>query len=382
MSAMLSRRRALACGLGAACHLLLPGAVAGNASRSVSPRKMQVWGYYPVWMQDTWRQLNLPLWDRAILFELPITADGAIDMPPNWYEEWRAMARAFEVSGAGFDLGLTLLDEGRFNLLFSRAEARHQLLTQILAVAALPGVTGIHLDFEVYKSMPDAAVSGYRDFMARLGRELQRPALPRRPVLSVFFPVGGERDLLDGKAIANVDFVVVQGYDAHWAESETAGPVAPLKGEHKLSWENTLRHVLNVGVPRRKILFSVPYFGYEWPVESDQPRAPVTGTGATTTYAPVDAGLLPWIRISVTDRLARYPVKRDPSTGSPFYTYQTPDGKWYQGWFEDRASLAEKFDFVVRENLCGIAVFPLGYDAGSFDSLIAEKFGVREKAGK
>lgn len=321
----------------------------------------------------------MPLWDRVILFELPITAKGKLDLRPDWFKDWTAMAQAIEASGAGFDLAFTLLDEGRFKRLFSHPESRDTLLRQILSAARLGNVKGIHLDFEVFRSMPVVAMTGYRDFMTTLYRRLQLLPREQRPVLSVFFPIGGEQDLLDTKTLEYPDYVVVQGYDAHWAESETAGPVAPLNGPYKLSWEKTLERVLALGVPRSKILFSIPYFGYEWPVESEQMGAAARGHGVTTSYAPVDAGLLPKIRIAAMERIARYPIKRDPESGSPYYVYQTPAGKWYQGWFEDAVSLAEKFDFVAREKLCGVAVFPLGYDNGFFNRLIADKFGARQK---
>ena len=292
------------------------------------------------------------------------------------------MAQALKALGTDFDLAFTLLDEDKFNHLFARDELRRELLQQILSAAKLERIRGIHLDFEIFRLTSEEALAGYRDFMAKLRERFQRLPKQRRPILSGFFTVGGERDLMDAKTLSYLDYVVVQGYDAHWAESRTAGPISPLKGAHQLSWEKTLKHLLSLEVARSKILFSVPYFGYEWPVKSGLAGATAIGHGITTTYAPVDARLLPRIRVSVAGRIAQYPIQRDPDSGSPYYTYQTPEGRWYQGWFEDRISLAEKFDFINREELGGIAVFPIGYDAGMFDRLIAEKFGVRQGSGR
>jgi spore germination protein YaaH len=126
-------------------------------------------------------------------------------------------------------------------------------------------------------------------------------------------------------------------------------------------------------VPRTKVLFSIPYYGYEWQVSSGNQGASTIGPGITVSYAPVHADLLPDIRVSVLERVSLYGVKRDPESGSPYYVYRTAQGHWYQGWFEDNISLAAKLDFIKREKLCGVAAFPLGYDAGNFDALLQEK---------
>ena len=59
-------------------------------------------------------------------------------------------------------------------------------------------------------------------------------------------------------------------------------------------------------------------------------------------------------------RVARFGVRRDPVTGSPYYAFETEDG-WVQGWIEDAGSLAAKVEFVRSRGLGGVAFFPLAY---------------------
>lgn len=370
------RRRALQWALAAGCGALNPAAFAGQPGAGSPARKLQTWGYYPLWMKDSWKKLDFSLWDRLLWFETPVDAQGRLDLSSSLGREWQALAGAAGAAQVGTDLAVTLLDPERFRRIFSDQSRINNLLQQLGAAARVKGVKGIHLDFEVYAAIDDGMVDGFRHFMAMLHQSLHQ--LRHRPTLSVFYAAGGERDIFDAGTLAFADYVVVQGYDAHWAESRTAGPVAPLKGAHPMAWQKSLQHVLALDVPRSRILFSIPYFGYEWPVESAEPGARTTGRGQTTTYAPVDERLLPLIRIAVADRIARHPVGRDPESGSPYYVYLGPDGKWVQGWFEDEISLSEKFDFVIREQLCGVAAFPLGYDGGRFNGAIARKFGNRE----
>jgi spore germination protein YaaH len=95
------------------------------------------------------------------------------------------------------------------------------------------------------------------------------------------------------------------------------------------------------------------------------------------TYAPIPAEWVPRIALSALEQSKRHGSLRDPETGSPYYAYRAADGHWRQGWFEDETSIADKLAFIQRERLAGIAAFPLGYDAGRFDPMLANAFGKR-----
>jgi spore germination protein YaaH len=366
---MTSRRQVLMSSLGTGLQSLLLPVQAPLTSPNLPG--LQAWGYFPVWLSDAWRQLNLTPWDRVLLFEISVNAAGSLAVPSSWDTTWHRLADAVRNSGGHLDVAVTLFDENRFIQLLSTPASSERLLRSLMMLANLPGIQGLHLDFEIYRVLPDTALRGYRQLIVELKQGLAERRLDRK--LSVFLPMGGEGTLYDGQTLTHIDYVVVQGYDAHFGMSPQAGPVAPLKGSHSLTWERSLAHVLRMDVPRSKLLFSIPYFGYEWPVVSAFPGAATIGPGIAMTYAPVDARHLPLIRVSVLDRMRQYPVQRDPDSGSPYYAYQGANGIWYQGWFEDKTSLADKLDFLVRERLCGVAAFPLGYDAGRFDSLITSR---------
>jgi spore germination protein YaaH len=167
----------------------------------------------------------------------------------------------------------------------------------------------------------------------------------------------------------------VQGYDAAWTGSRAAGPVAPLRGRSAVTWERGLDDALRLGVARERILFSVPFFGYEWPTGSARPYAATRGPGRTTTFAAVDAQRLPAIRIDAQARIARFGARRHLSSGAPYYVFADRDG-WWQGWYEDEWSLARKLAFVKREGLAGVAAFAYGYDGGALSGLAARELGL------
>src|SRR5690606_20894095 len=158
-----------------------------------------------------------------------------------------------------------------------------------------------------------------------------------------------------------------------WSNGPTAGPVSPLAGWEGVNWEAILARYLALGVPRDKIVLTVPFYGYEWPTASDRPGAPTRGLATTITYAPVSADYLPLIRVNAREQVRRHGARRDPVSRSPYYVYRGTDG-WYQGWYEDAESLQAKYAFIRRERLAGIAIFLLGYDGGE---LVRSLYAVR-----
>ena len=153
----------------------------------------------------------------------------------------------------------------------------------------------------------------------------------------------------------------------------SAGPVAPLTGWAGADWQAIVARYTALGIPRERLVMTVPYFGYEWPTDTEHPGAVTRGPGQAITYAPVDEAYLPWIRIAAEARTAAYGLRRDAASGSPYYAYRGADG-WYQGWFEDALSLQAKYAFIRQAGLGGVAVFPLGYADGRLDAVLRDAF--------
>jgi spore germination protein YaaH len=186
--------------------------------------------------------------------------------------------------------------------------------------------------------------------------------------LSVFTLAFDEDDVYNERALGHVaDYLVVQGYDFYSSDSPRAGPVGAVSGWGTLNWEAVVNRFESFGVPARKIVMGVPLYGYEWPVASDEMGAETRGAGRTIPYAAPSDVLPDSPRARV--RAEEHGVRRDPESGSPYYSFRDGDG-WYQGWFDDAESLRAKYDFVRARGLGGIAIFPLAYgDAGLWEEL-------------
>lgn len=318
------------------------------------------WAYIGWWLPDSWRQAPLNRLDRLLFFELKVGANGSISQRNGWPEQWSALRTAARSNGVALDLTLTVLDAATFEQLFSSKQACARLLDEATALARHADVAGLQIDMEVYTPLPAATIVNFQRFIHELSQRL-RGLTPARK-LSVFFPMGAASPYYDKATLAQVDYVVLQGYDAHWTESARAGPVAPLAGPEAVTWEKALAAGLALGVPKPKMLFSFPFYGYEWPVMDAQARSATTGPATQISYAPLPEGLVPALRVNALEQARRYGARHELPSASAWYRYRNKDGAHVQGWFEDRGSLTRKANWVERNQVGGIAFFVLGYD--------------------
>lgn len=350
----------------AALLLITPLTVAAAGCASVTSRAAMptsldrpfVAGYHPYWAGGTWTGYPFDVLDELYYFELEVSEEGAVLDAHGWPEAWTDMVQAARSAGVQVVPTISMHDPEAFEVLFSDAARVGRLVGTILdLVATAPAISGVHLDVEVFEPVASAARDGYTAFVARLARGM-RTAHPELS-LSVFTLAFDLDDVYNEAAIGQVaDFLVVQGYDYVSASSPNAGPVGALGGPGALTWEAALRRYDELGVPRDRIVMSVPLYGYEWPVTSDEPGAATRGPGVTIPYTAPDS-VLPELPRALA-QASRHGVRRDRETGSAYYVYRDGDG-WRQGWYDDAESLRAKYDFVRANGLGGVALFPLAY---------------------
>lgn len=340
---------------------------AGN--EMCKPVHYQIWGYYPYWMKDEWQKIDLGLFDQILFFDIPVSVEGQVLQTSDWPRKWPKLIVAAKKIGTRLQPTFTLFDAKEFERIFSDQNQRKLLQVDMLALIDRGSSSGLQLDVEIFSPVSVTSSEGFRFFLKSIKRELAH----RKKSLSLFVLSEDRAGLYDRESLRSTNYIVIQGYDAHWKESPNAGPIVQLRGSMAVSWESSLKHYLSLGVPRNKILMSVPFFGYEWPTISDAAGALTRGAGSEISFAPLPANLVPEVKASAMARTRQYGTQRDPVTGSPYYVFKDGAG-WFQGWFEDDESLSAKFEFIKKQRLAGVAVFPLGYDDGNFQHLLRSHF--------
>ena len=316
----------------------------------------KTWGYVAAWMPDGWRDLALQDFERLVFFELAIDDQGNISEHNGWPENWSEFRSA--AASTPVDVTVRCFDPAIVTNIFDKPAAVKRLLVEAERIAADEHVAGIQLDFEIYDALKPETIAAYRQFLSTLSFHLHHMSPARK--LTVFYSVGDATALYDAQSLAQVDFVVVQGYDSHWQQGDESGPLSPLAGDESETWTSSLQQVLDAGAQREQVVMSFPLYGYEWPVLSPQPRAKTIGEGRVMYFAAAtDDG----DGSSIRDRLDHYGYVYDSISASSYYTYQK-NNVWYAGWFEDGYSLRKKSEFIAVQGLRGLAFFALGYDQG------------------
>lgn len=358
----------------AALPLVAGCAAAGPVQRAAPelPDGTFVAGYHPYWAADHWESYPFDVLDRLYFFEAEARPDGSLELH-GWPERWSEMVHAASAQGVGVTPTISMHDEDGFEVLFADADRIDRLVDTIVTMLGALPVSGVHLDFEVFRPVDDAARDGFTGFVAQLAARIRRedPSL----AISIFTLAFDADDVYNERALGQIaDYLVVQGYDYFSPGSEAAGPTGPHAGWDGLNWSTVVQRFDTFGVPRRKVVMSVPLFGYEWPVESEERGAPTRGVATTVPFVAPPEVLpeLPRARASADE----HGFERDPQSGTAWYRFETPDG-WRQGWFDDAVSLAEKYDFVRRNGLGGIALFPLAYGDEEIWAGLRSAFGNR-----
>lgn len=346
--------------------------VIGPPAPAEAPKAL---GYIGWWLPQSWRSMPLSQLDRLLFFELKVAPDGAIAERHGWPEDWTDLQLAVQQSNTPLDLTLALNEEATFDTLFSSSEATQRLLVDASSLAEQPGVAGLQLDFEVYSLAQPQAVERYRAFVSELSGRL-RQQIPSKS-LSVFLPIGGVSPLYDAVTLAQIDYVVLQGYDAHWLDGKTAGPIAPLTGTEAVTWEKAYAIGIALGVPKERLFLSFPLYGYEWPVRDRKLRGDTEGKGRITSFAPIPLNSPPDVPFNVQDRVQQYGATHDPVSGSSYYQFMGSEGQFVEGWFEDWWALGRKIDFLIDRRVGGIAFFLMGYD----DNQLVDYF-LRRRGGR
>lgn len=214
-----------------------------------------------------------------------------------------------------------------------------------------PGIfDGIDVDWE----SPEAADAG--NFLALL-KEFRRQMNAVRPGLRLVVAVGSEPNMLPGTDMAAVARVVdqlgVMNYDYAGPWNTTTGFVAPLFDNPAAprdysSIERSIASYEAAGVPARKILMGLPFYGYSWTrVEEANHGLFQDGEGVRDDE--------PYHKIrKLTEPFLTY---RDPRSKAPWRF----DGDTF--WtYEDPVSIRYKASYAVRNRLAGVMIWELSGD--------------------
>ena len=226
----------------------------------------------------------------------------------------------------------------------SHTSSRQNLIQQLIYNAVEYGIDGINVDFEYLSE--DVGIH-FLQFLRELSLECHQHNL----VLSVDNPVPEDfTSHYDREEQGKVvDYVIIMGYDEHYAGSEEAGSVA------SLPWvEQGIIDTLEE-VPAERVINAVPFYTRVWRMDAVLPYSEAVTMEVAASLLEENNADVYW-----DEELSQY-----------YGTYEK-EGSTYKVWQEEEKSIAEKVKLVKKYNLAGVAAWKLGLERSSVWQAITE----------
>lgn len=218
--------------------------------------------------------------------------------------------------------------------ILSSTSKRAVLIDKLINETLQYGIDGINVDFELIST--DCG-EHYVQFI----RELSIACRKNGIVLSVdnYVPAG-YNDHYDRKEQGVVaDYVIIMGYDEHYAGSEVAGSVASIDFV-EAGIERTVAEV-----PASKVINAVPFYTRIWETTSDSISSQAVGMEMAEEYVANHNIQVEWNEATCQN-----------------YGEYTENGTLYQVWLEDERSIQVKLNIMDKYGIGGVASWRLGYE--------------------
>lgn len=242
-----------------------------------------------------------------------------------------------------FDGGIASSD-ATMQVLSNTAARKHIIDTMMASVAAC-GIDGINVDIE---KVSEACAPHYLQFL----RELSVSCRNSGVVLSVDNYVPQDYSTYYDREEQGIiaDYVVIMGYDEHFAGSEVAGSVASLPFV-----EDGIKRTLEE-VPAEKVINGIPFYTRIWNTDSSgRVTSEACGMNAADNFINSSGMEVTW-----------------NETCGQNYAELNSDTGLYQIWLEDEQSIAAKMNLIRNYNLAGVAAWKLGFERPSIWQVIKE----------
>lgn len=324
--------------------------------------KQKIFGWHPHYMGSSYQSYNFHLLWGVSYFTYRVHPESGAYTD---IYDWRTTPMIDSAQKAGTKVFLTTANFGTTNnrTFLNSPRAQQTFIDSIVVLLDARDADGVTVDFE---NVPESHREAFSRFIARLSKTLKA----HRSGLMVTMTLPGiiKNKAFDIATLSKaVDLFLIMGYDYYYSGSPDAGPVAPLaSGEiwAKANLETSVQAYLNEGMPKNKLILSLPYYGRRWETRNADIPSPTLRSLGSALYRTIRAELDP----------ANAQV--DPVSRTKYHITDTLRGT-AQLWFDDSETLGAKYDWILQSGIAGVGIWALGYDNGYTElwDVLGEKFG-------
>jgi spore germination protein YaaH len=312
--------------------------------------RMQVFGWHPYWMGSAYKAYNFSLLTTIAYFSYELDPrDGRYST----VHDWGTTHLVDSANNNKCNILLTVSCFSGIHEFLSNKKAQRTLFSTLDSLLQVRGANGVNIDFEgvagddrkafvqFIQSMYDAFEQKSRNYMITI-------AIPAVDWYNSY-------DLADMSNV--VKQFIIMGYDYYGSQSETAGPVAPLRSGDTW-WQYNLDRTVKgyeKQVDPSKLLLGLPYYGAEWETETEGKPSPKKKFMGRKLFKDIKKALSKLQHISID------------TTSVTAYHSASANGSYTQIWFDNAATLDHKINWARNNKLGGIGIWALGYDNGTTD---------------
>ncbi len=239
---------------------------------------------------------------------------------------------------------ITYKDNLDMYAILSSTTVRSNLIEGLVSTALSYGVDGINIDFEQISS--DCG-----EHFTQFIRELSIPCRENGLVLSIdnYVPMGGTDHYNRAEQGIVADYVIIMGYDEHYAGSKEAGSVASIDFVEK-GIAQTLEQV-----PAEKVINAVPFYTRIWETKDGAIGSQAVGMEMAEEFVKTHDIAVEWSE----EACQNYGEYNDGTS-------------LFQVWLEDESSIEVKLNIMDKYQLAGVASWRLGFEKPSVWDKIEE----------
>ena len=218
--------------------------------------------------------------------------------------------------------------------ILSSTSTREKLIAGLVGEVQQYGIDGINVDFE---QISMDCGEHYIEFIRELSVSCRKNGI----VLSVdnYVPTG-YTDHYDRREQGIVaDYVIIMGYDEHYAGSQEAGSVASINYV-----ENGIADTVSQ-VPANKVINAIPFYTRIWETTGSSISSQAVGMEMAEEYVAAHNIDVEW----------------NEETCQNYGEYTSGDTR-YQVWLEDEESIRVKLNIMEKYGIGGVAAWRLGFE--------------------